>query len=616
MVQYPMDEKHPAKEETSVKTGTRPRIGIIRQVAVFFALSVILTGIFYHLTQRRLTSTAIRKQTESLAGRISAEVKMAVMEYPAYQWMIGYWHNHYAEMDIEYDDIYAPGTVTWQKYARLRDHQPDLILKYARAETFSALPEEDKKLSAEIIYSWLVTRLNQIMQAHKPAYLYCAMTGEPYDSLFFLFSAAQPGAVRGTGDTDIFTLGHTIPVGKAQQAVLRGVRENASHLVRAGDYVDYYAYMDTIGEYTVLVGMTYDLTGLNASVDQQTARDTTFTMAFQVVLSMICLAMISFFVLQPLRKVQRNIRLYRQNKDSAAVIEDLSRIRSSNEIGQLALDVTDLSKEIDDYTAHIQAITAERERIGTELDLASRIQSSMLPDKFPPFPDRKEFDIYAEMDPAKEVGGDFYDFFMIDNDHLGLVIADVSGKGVPAALFMMISKIILAHNAKKGRTPAQVLADTNEAICANNQVMMFVTVWFGVLEISTGTLRAANAGHEYPMLRRPGGEFEIVKDKHGFVLGGMEGVTFTDYEITLEPGAKLFVYTDGLTEANDNGKNMFGTDRVLEALNSDPGASPKDTLDTVRRRVDDFVGTAEQFDDLTMMCLNYAGPAREDEKTK
>ena len=188
MVQYPMDEKHPAKEETSVKTGTRPRIGIIRQVAVFFALSVILTGIFYHLTQRRLTDTAIRKQTESLAGRISAEVKMAVMEYPAYQWMIGYWHNHYAEMDIEYDDIYAPGTVTWQKYARLRDHQPDLILKYARAETFSALPEEDKKLSAEIIYSWLVTRLNQIMQAHKPAYLYCAMTGEPYDSLFFLFS--------------------------------------------------------------------------------------------------------------------------------------------------------------------------------------------------------------------------------------------------------------------------------------------------------------------------------------------------------------------------------------------------------------------------------------------
>ena len=442
------------------------------------------------------------------------------------------------------------------------------------------------------------------------------MTSDPYDSLFFLFSAAQPGAVRGTGNTDIFTLGHTIPVGKAQQAVLRGLRENASHLVRTGDYVDYYDYMDTIGGYTVLVGMTYDLTGLNASVDQQTARDTTYTMAFQVVLSVICLTMISFFVLQPLRKVQRNIRLYRQNKDSAAVIEDLSRIRSSNEIGQLAMDVTDLSREIDDYTAHIQAITAERERIGTELDLASRIQSSMLPDKFPPFPDRKEFDIYAEMDPAKEVGGDFYDFFMIDHDHLGLVIADVSGKGVPAALFMMISKIILAHNAKQGRTPAQVLADTNDALCANNQVMMFVTVWFGILEISTGRLRAANAGHEYPMLRRPGGEFEIVNDKHGFVLGGMEGLTYTDYEITLEPGAKLFVYTDGLTEANDNDKNMFGTDRVLEALNSDPGAAPKDTLDTVRSRVDDFVGTAEQFDDLTMMCLNYTGPARENEKTE
>ena len=249
----------------------------------------------------------------------------------------------------------------------------------------------------------------------------------------------------------------------------------------------------------------------------------------------------------------------------------------------------------------------EKERLVTELQTASKIQSGMLPREFPPFPDRSEFDIFASMDPAKEVGGDFYDFFLVDDDHLCIEIADVSGKGVPAALFMMSAKIIIANYAKMGKTPAEILTLTNKTICANNQEDMFVTVWIGILEISTGKLTAANAGHEYPVLMQPNGNFELYKDKHGFVIGGMNGVRYKQYEIQLEPGAKLFVYTDGVPEATNSENQLFGTERMIEALNERKGSSPQALLKNVRWTVDGFVKNAEQFDDLTMLCIEYRG---------
>ena len=218
------------------------------------------------------------------------------------------------------------------------------------------------------------------------------------------------------------------------------------------------------------------------------------------------------------------------------------------------------------------------------------------------------------MDPAKEVGGDFYDFFTIDDDHLCVFIADVSGKGVPAALFMMASMIILANNAKMGKTPAQILTDSNASICSHNREEMFVTVWLGILEISTGQITAANAGHEYPALKMPGGCFELLKDKHGFVMGGMDGIKYKEYEIQMKPGSKLFVYTDGVPEATDGEKALFGTERMLAALNTSPDAPPKELLGNVRAAVDGFVRDAEQFDDLTMVCLEYRGPDGKEEK--
>ena len=326
-------------------------------------------------------------------------------------------------------------------------------------------------------------------------------------------------------------------------------------------------------------------------------------------IAIILLALVGALILasrtvKPLEKMTRRINSLREG-DIAFEMDDT--YRTDDEIEILAEAFATLSKRTRDYIDEITTITAEKERIGTELALATRIQADMLPNIYPAFPERPEFDIYATMTPAKEVGGDFYDFFLVDDNHLGLVMADVSGKGVPAALFMMISKILVQNYAMTGRSPAEVLRDVNNQICSNNREEMFVTVWFGVLDTRTGKITAANAGHEYPALMPSGGQFELIKDKHGFVIGGMEGMRYKEYELLLTPGAKLFLYTDGVPEATDANKELFGTDRMLAALNEDTAAKPEDVLKQVRGAVDGFVKDAEQFDDLTMLCLEYRG---------
>ena len=311
-------------------------------------------------------------------------------------------------------------------------------------------------------------------------------------------------------------------------------------------------------------------------------------------------------LLRPIRQISEEaVRFSAENVPAETKLQNT--IPNRDEIGQLAASVDQMEEQVHLYVENLTRITAEKERIGTELALATQIQMSMIPHTFPPFPERSEFELYATVDPAREVGGDFYDFFLIDQDHLGMVIADVSGKGIPAALFMMASKIILQSCAMLGKSPAEILEKTNEAICSNNQAEMFLTVWLGILEISTGKLKAANAGHEYPAVKRADGLFELIKDKHGLVIGGMDGIRYKEYELCLKPGEKIFVYTDGVPEASDRENRMFGTDRMLDALNAAPDSGPEQLLKNVHAAVDEFVEDAEQFDDLTMLCMEYHG---------
>ncbi len=250
-------------------------------------------------------------------------------------------------------------------------------------------------------------------------------------------------------------------------------------------------------------------------------------------------------------------------------------------------------------------VTQGREKAvsDSELATAASIQESMLPNTFPAFPDREDFDIHATMTPAREVGGDFYDFFLTDEDHLVMVIADVSGKGVPAALFMTVSKLLINEAAISGKKPREILSAVNDRICGNNNMNMFVTVWIGILELSTGKVTAANAGHEDPVLCRYSGGCELYKTKHSMMVGVMEGVPFDEYTFRLEKGDKLFLYTDGVPEATDGDQNMFGVAKMIKTLEKTAGEDVRETLARVRQDVDEFVGEAEQFDDLTMLCV-------------
>ena len=286
-------------------------------------------------------------------------------------------------------------------------------------------------------------------------------------------------------------------------------------------------------------------------------------------------------------------------------------IHTGDEIEALYEAVKKMEIDIDQFIVHISTITAEKERIGAELNVATQIQADMLPRIFPAFPERPEFDIYASMTPAKEVGGDFYDFFLMDDDHLALVIADVSGKGVPAALFMVIAKTLIKNHAQNRETPGSVFTQTNEQLCEGNDAGLFVTAWMGVLEISTGKFVYVNAGHNPPLLKRAGGQFEWLRSRPGFVLAGMEGVRYRENTLQLEPGDTLYLYTDGVTEATDAGQQLFGEERLQAALNEEPDLPVHQLLPKIKGCIDTFVGEAEQFDDITMLGLHYMEKGRE-----
>ena len=280
-------------------------------------------------------------------------------------------------------------------------------------------------------------------------------------------------------------------------------------------------------------------------------------------------------------------------------------IRTGAEVELLADSFRKMEEDMISYIREFMKATAEKERIGAELNVATQIQADMLPRIFPAFPERQEFEVYATMNPAKEVGGDFYDFFLVDDDHLAVVIADVSGKGVPAALFMVIAKTLIKNHAQNRETPGEVFTQTNAQLCEGNDAGLFVTAWMGVLEISTGKFVYVNAGHNPPLLKRAGGQYEWLKSRPGFVLAGMEGIRYRENTLELMPGDTLYLYTDGVTEATSSAQELYGEERLQAALNEASELPVSQLLPRIKNCIDTFVGDAEQFDDITMLGLQY-----------
>lgn len=379
---------------------------------------------------------------------------------------------------------------------------------------------------------------------------------------------------------------------------------------RKGYTTSVYPIKDGGGNVVAIVGVVKNMELLNKA-------KTNYIVQVLLIEAVIAVASGVIWIIYMRRRIVMPIR--QLNDASLGMVEHLEDgtapeilVKNNDEIKDLADSFSKMYHEIGEYIAKLETVTAEKERIGAELDVAAKIQTSMLPCIFPPFPNRDEFDIYATMDPAKEVGGDFYDFFMVDEYHLAFVVADVSGKGVPAALFMVIGKTLIKDHTGLHDDLGEVFTEVNNILCASNSEEMFITAFEGVLNLKTGELRYVNAGHEMPFICRNNGVFEPFKVKAGFVLAGMEDIRYKSGIVQLQPGDKIFQYSDGVPEAM-NGKNeQYGMGRLEKVLAQNSEKTPAELLPAIKADLDAFVGEAEQFDDITMLCIEFSG---KDKKT-
>ena len=457
-------------------------------------------------------------------------------------------------------------------------------------------------------YLEIQDRLDALVVSTNSYLIYVTRLSNDYTTSTYIFDAVHPD----TGFTR-YALGYTA------QDMDPAYQEEVARMMTTGERsaVYFYSYTQASGAHTTAAipvanssGKIVALLGVEKAMTAlENARRTYVWNVMGITVLAVALFLLAYIgflrreVVSPILTIAGEARRFAE--DSVARLDLLEQVRKKDEIGALARAIGKMETDIVQYVENLTAVTAEKERIGAELNVATQIQADMLPRIFPAFPERPEFDIYASMTPAKEVGGDFYDFFLMDDDHLALVIADVSGKGVPAALFMVIAKTLIKNHAQNRETPGEVFTQTNAQLCEGNDAGLFVTAWMGVLEISTGKFVYVNAGHNPPLLKRAGGQYEWLKSRPGFVLAGMEGIRYRENTLELMPGDTLYLYTDGVTEATSSAQELYGEERLQAALNEASELPVSQLLPRIKNCIDTFVGDAEQFDDITMLGLQY-----------
>ena len=581
---------------------------LFTQITVFFVIGLTLTGLLSGAIMKRIADRNVLRERDALSSGILADVEKSMKEYQSYEWVFDYLIAHNSDgLDLEYDS----SEKTAIKEAEFLSRQPGLTLTGATADQLEKISAEDQKTFAEIIYNHWMRRLNDMKQAYDASYLYIVAVDDNYVDGTFLLTASDGTRERGTGFDNAYILGKQVQVTPDQAETFRNLTVQNDRFVYSQDYADRYRYLFRIDEMNVITGMTFEIASIRADVENQLLPNVTYNTALQLLLSAFYLIYIFFFAFKPLKQIKENVQEYAETKNSEKVRAQLSEIRFKNEFGDLARGVSAMTEEIDSHLLEIQKITTEREHISAELNIARKIQADMLPNIFPPFPQISSFDIHATMRPAKEVGGDFYDFFMVDKTHVALVIADVSGKGVPAALFMVISKTMIKNRAMLGGTPGEILRDVNDQLCANNASDFFVTVWMAIIDVETGNGVSVNAGHEHTVIRRAGENYNLLRYQHSLPLAIMEGTKFKEREFKLNPGDRIFVYTDGVPEATNQKDELFGTDRMLSSLNQHSEFSLEDILRQLQDDIDIFAEGAMQFDDITMLVFDYLGDSGE-----
>lgn len=508
------------------------------------------------------------------------------------------YYTYKSTMDKHYETL---GDHVAQTAISLLDENK--MLEYSRRVT----SDDPEKVMAEADYQHIRGILSSIKDSNQVLYLYMIYPTE--SGSYFIFDTDESEDACPYG---YFMEYYEGSFDKITDKLVRGERVPAVISDQEYGWIISisYPYISSSGE---LVGYVC----VDISMDQVVADRQTFLLnavlimaAITLVFTIVYLLLINNIFVRPVKQMTAATEVFistrEDERETQSPISAL-QVNTGDELQTLCESLKQMESDLNSHIENLKKVTAEKERIGAELDVARHIQASMLPCIFPPFPDRKEFEIFASMNPAKEVGGDFYDFFMVDDTHLAVVMADVSGKGVPAALFMVIGKTLIKDHTQPDVSLGEVFSKVNNMLCDSNSEGLFITAFEGVLDLKTGEFRYVNAGHEPPYICKQGESYEPYKIRPGFVLAGMEDLRYREGQLQLSAGNRIFLYTDGVTEATNGNNELYGFERLHHILNENTEADPEVVLGAVKQDVDRFVGEAPQFDDITMLCLEYRG---------
>jgi sigma-B regulation protein RsbU (phosphoserine phosphatase) len=583
-------------------------------ILAFALISIVLSGAMTYFNQTEFYHKDCEDDLLRLTSYLSTTIESEGDEFANLK---SYFKDHYKELEISTDVDTALPLAESEFLKYFADHYPgrtfDVDVKFAD------LDEEAKHLYVTYRFLYWHRMFRNLKDKLGLEYVYFIYSNESKDHMMvYMF---DPTTSKTEDGREIFNFGDEVHYDPTECKYMWQAWDTGEPPTGYDSFKNQYGYVYTLcnpvysaGEKVGLICADINVYTINNQLIVSVIRQMLVTIIALVLATAILYYFLKNKIIDRVIKLEGDVAKYSGEKNpeiAEQIIDDKGR---DDELGSLAQQFADMIVDLDDYMVNLQKVTAEKERIGAELNVATQIQADMLPRNFPAFPERKEFDLYATMTPAKEVGGDFYDFFLVDDDHLALVIADVSGKGVPAALFMVIAKSLIKNRVLMGETPSEALRNVNEQLCEGNEAELFVTVWLAIIDLNTGHVVEANAGHEHPAIRKKDGVYELHKTKHSPAVATMEGMRFRQTEFDLEPGDMVYVYTDGVTEATDAHNVLYGEKRMLVALNNNTDKDPTNLLPAVREDIDEFVGDAPQFDDITMLCMIYMGPDNDNEE--
>ena len=508
---------------------------LIVMVTIFGAISLIMNSAYTYVTQ----TTSYHKECEENLRQITGYMEtIMAADGDDFKELKNYYEEHH-------DDMLIPADFDWDCTAAkesfeelFRAAYPDKILGIDIS--FGELNDEVKNAYALYRYEYWICCFHSIAEKFELAYTYFIYPLDAPNACYMIDPIPDIKTVDGK---DYFSLGASGQLAPQKYPMLweawHTLRPPSDFDVFDNEYGHNYAYYAPLvvnGEGIGLIGAEIGVENVN-SVILSAVLTQVFGYLIILIISISVMVYLSReTIINRLLSLTDSVVQYSENKDPSVADYIRAHEQGNDEIRSLSDNFADMIAELKNYMDNLKTVTAEKERIGAELSVATQIQADMLPRIFPTFAGKKEYELFASMDPAKEVGGDFYDFFMIDEDHLGLVVADVSGKGVPAALFMVIAKTLIKNRALMGGSPSEILGYANEQLCEGNDAELFVTVWLAIIDIKTGKGVAANAGHEHPAIKRAGGKFELSIYKHSVAVATMEGIKFREHEFEVHPG--------------------------------------------------------------------------------